>query len=335
MKKITNIQLSHGNGGVESQKLINDIFYKYLDGLILGYGEDAGIVSLNNKNAISTDGYTVSPIFFNGGDIGKLSVYGSCNDVTMMGAKPKYITASFMIEEGLEISQLEEIVKSFALAIKECSVKMVSGDTKILPRGSIDKIFITTTAIGNVKYKDLSAFSIPDNCSIIASGSIGDHGAVIFSTREGININSDLKSDCAFLYPMIEKLFKANIKIYALRDSTRGGIASALNEFANSSNIGIEIKEENLSIKQTVRGICEMLGFEAYNLANEGMCLLCVDNKEVDKTLDILHSTSTGKNAKLIGHTSPENRKKVILETSYGAKRYLEYPSGELLPRIC
>ena len=329
------IQLSHGNGGLESQNLIKDIFYKHLQDLVVYGGEDAGILEANSKLAVSTDGYTISPIFFQGGDIGKLSIYGSCNDVSMMGAKPKYITSSFMIEEGFSFEELEKIVISFSLTIKECGVKLISGDTKILPKGSIDKIFITTTAIGEVIYPNLSAFSLEKDCSIIASGTIGDHGAVIFSSREEIEINSNLKSDCAFLYPMLEALFKENIKIYALRDSTRGGIASVLNEWANSSDIGIAIDEEKLPIKNEVRGICEILGLEAYNLANEGMCVLCVSKKDELKVLDILKNSKIGQNAQIIGQTTNENKKQVILKTSYGAKRYLEYPNGELLPRIC
>ncbi|MDA3967807.1 hydrogenase expression/formation protein HypE [Helicobacter sp. WB40] len=333
--KMQSVQLSHGSGGVESQKLINDIFYKHLQDLVICGGEDAGVFETNSKLAVSTDGYTISPIFFEGGDIGKLSIYGSCNDVSMMGAKPQYITASFMIEEGFLFEELEKIVISFSAAIKECNVKLISGDTKVLPKGTIDKMFITTTAIGEIVYPNLSAFSLQSDCSIIVSGTIGDHGAVIFSKREEIEINSNLQSDCAFLYPMLESLFTENINIYALRDSTRGGIASVLNEWANSSNVGIEINEEKLPIKNEVRGICEMLGFEAYNLANEGMCVLCVSKKDELKTLEILRNSKLGQNAQIIGQTTNENKKQVIFKTSYGARRYLEYPSGELLPRIC
>ena len=190
----------------------------------------------------------------------------------MMGAKPKYLTASFMIEEGFLIEDLKKIIESFSQTLKESDTKLISGDTKVLPKGTLDKVFITTTAIGEFLYPHLqmSAFKIPQDSCILVSGEIGNHGAVIYSKREEISLHSTLKSDCTLLYPMLEELFKNNIQIYALRDATRGGIASVLNEWANTSNIGIEIQEESLPIRDEVRGICELLGFEAYHLANEG-----------------------------------------------------------------
>lgn len=336
-KKDSIITLSHGSGGIESQKLITELFYHYLEGCVIGASEDAGVGEIKDKCAISTDGYTISPLFFPGGDIGKLSVCGSCNDVAMMGAKPKYLTASFMIEEGFLIEDLKKIIESFSQTLKESDTKLISGDTKVLPKGTLDKVFITTTAIGEFLYPHLqmSAFKIPQDSCILVSGEIGNHGAVIYSKREEISLHSTLKSDCALLYPMLEELFKNNIQIYALRDATRGGIASVLNEWANTSNIGIEIQEESLPIRDEVRGICELLGFEAYHLANEGMCVLAIPKEDSTKALDILKQNKLGKNAAIIGHTTATNSKKVVLKTTYGAKRFLDYPSGELLPRIC
>ncbi|CAM2774175.1 hydrogenase expression/formation protein HypE [Helicobacter burdigaliensis] len=332
------IELSHGSGGIESQMLISELFYKHLEGCVIGGGEDAGVGEINKgKCAISTDGYTISPLFFPGGDIGKLSVCGSVNDVTMMGARAKYLSASFMIEEGFSTQELEKIIISFANTLKLSDAKLISGDTKVLPKGTLDKIFITTTAIGEFIYPNLnlSATKIPQDAYILVSGEIGNHGAVIYSKREEINLKSDLQSDCAILYPLLEPLFKENLKIYALRDATRGGIASVLNEWANSSNVGICIDEENLPINNQVKGICELLGFEAYNLANEGMCVLCIHKEDIHKALSLLQSHDLGKNAKIIGTTTSELPKKVVLKTAYGAKRFLDYPSGELLPRIC
>lgn len=331
----SNIQLSHGSGGIQSQILITELFYKHLKGSIVGMGEDAGIGEIKNKMAISTDGYTISPLFFPGGDIGKLAVCGSCNDIAMMGAKAKYLTASFMIEEGFLIKDLEKILESFSKCLKESGAKLISGDTKVLPKGALDKIFITTTAFGEVLYPNLSAFKIPEDTAILLSGDIGDHGAIIYSTREGIDLQSNLQSDCALLYPMLQPLFENDIKIYALRDATRGGIAGVLNEWANASNIGITIEENKLPIKDEVKGICELLGFEAYNLANEGMCVLSIAKEDSKKALEILHKTQNGKNAQMIGYTHNHHPKSVILQTDYGSKRFLEYPSGELLPRIC
>lgn len=331
------ILLSHGSGGVESQNLITELFYPLLEGCVIGGGEDAGIADLKDtKFAVSTDGYVVSPIFFAGGDIGKLSVCGSCNDVAMMGAKARYLSASFMLEEGFKCSELLRIVESFATTLKQSGAKLISADTKVLPKGALDKIFITTTAMGEFCYPhlNLSAFTIPQDCAMIVSGNIGTHGAVIYSNREGINLHSDLQSDCALLYPILEPLFKEKIKLYALRDATRGGIASVLNEWANASNIGIIVEAEKLPILPQVRGICELLGFEAYNLANEGMCVLSVAKDDAERALEILHQNGAA-NATQIGYTTAENPKKVILQTAFGAKRFLDYPSGELLPRIC
>lgn len=334
--KNSTITLAQGSGGIETQALISEFFYPFLEGSVISGGEDAGIINIDSKKlAISTDGYTISPLFFQGGDIGKLCVCGSCNDVAMMGAKAKYLTLSVMLEEGFLIEDLKKILESFSKTLKEADVKLVSGDTKVLPKGALDKIFITTTAFGEFSYPylNLSAFKIPKDCDILVSGSIGDHGAVIYSAREGINLQSDLKSDCALLYPILEELFKEKIEIYALRDATRGGLASVLNEWANASKCGIYIEEENLPIKSQVRGICELLGFEAYNLANEGMCVLCVDKKDSKRALELLQKHNT--NARNIGNTTDENLGKVILKSSYGTKRFLDYPSGELLPRIC
>lgn len=337
LQDLDSILLSHGSGGIESQNLITELFYPYLEGCVIGGGEDAGIGILQNARfAISTDGYVVSPLFFAGGDIGKLCVCGSCNDVAMMGAKACYLSASFMIEEGFLIADLRRIVESFANTLKASGAKLISADTKVLPKGTLDEIFITTTALGEFLYPHLhlSAFGIPQDCAILVSGNIGTHGAVIYSSREGIGLQSDLQSDCALLYPLLEPLFEDKLKLYALRDATRGGIASVLNEWANASKIGIEIEEKNLPILPQVRGVCELLGFEACNLANEGMCVLCVAREDAQKALEILHQNGA-LDATLIGYTTTKNATKVILKTSFGARRFLDYPSGELLPRIC
>lgn len=338
MRIADSILLSYGSGGVESQSLIAEFFYPLLESCVISGGEDAGIGILKNsdKFALSTDGYVVSPLFFAGGDIGKLSVCGSCNDVAMMGAKARYLSASFMIEEGFLTADLQRIVESFAKTLKQSGAKLISADTKVLPKGTLDKIFITTTAMGEFLYPhvSLSAFGIPQDCAILVSGNIGTHGAVIYSSREEIGLQSDLQSDCTLLYPILEPLFASNLTLYALRDATRGGIASVLNEWANASKIGIEIEESHLPILPQVRGICELLGFEAYNLANEGMCVLCVAKEDATKALEILHLQGA-KDAAIIGHTTSQNATKVVLKTPFGARRYLDYPSGELLPRIC
>lgn len=327
------ILLSHGNGGLENSNLIRDIFYKDFKNSILEKSEDSAIIEGNL--AFSTDSYTVSPIFFNGGDIGKLSVCGTCNDLAMMGAKPLYLSCGFIIEEGFEIGDLKKIVSSIKDELEINGAKIVTGDTKVVPKGAVDKIFINTTGIGKVQKNSISSLNLREDDVIIISNSIGEHGASIFAQREGINLETDLKSDCASLWSIIGKLIEANIDIHALRDATRGGLASLLNEWAINSNISIEIEESRVPIKDEVKGICELLGFEAYNLANEGTFAIALPRDEVDKTLNIMRQFKITQNASVIGRVTTEYLKKVILVTPWGTKRFLDMPSGELLPRIC
>ncbi len=225
--------------------------------------------------AFSTDSFTVSPLFFNGANIGKLAICGTCNDLAMMGAKPKYLTCSVIIEEGFEVEQLEIIVNSMKEELAKNEAIIVSGDTKVVPRGAVDKIFINTTGIGEILYSGISSNSITEDDLILVSRDIGAHGATIFTAREGMDMHSNLKSDCNSLYPLVKALIDASIKITALRDATRGGVSAVLNEWAKQSNICIEVEEEQIPVSDEVKGICEMLGFEATNLANEGTFFTC------------------------------------------------------------
>lgn len=331
------IMLAQGNGGAESNELINKVFRKYLGKFFVSLDEDAGIFESNNITyASSTDSYIISPIFFPGGDIGKLSICGSSNDVAMMGAKPKYINIGFMIEEGFEIKSLEKILTSMSKELEYTDIKILSADTKIAPYSSMDKIFINTTAIGEVQKQNISAKNLEVNDDIIISGDIGRHGGVIFCARNEIGLSSSLQSDCKQLYPMLEKIFESEIPIHSLRDATRGGIASVLNEWANASKVDIELDEKSILILKEVSGICEILGLEPYSLANEGLCLFGVSKKYTKEVLEILHSHVDGKNACIIGEVKQSSLKpKVILAHPYGGKRYLDYPQGEILPRIC
>ena len=327
-----NITLAHGNGGEENNELIRKIFYKHFKNDILEKSEDSAIIE-DGKLAFTTDSFTVSPLFFNGGDIGKLAICGTCNDLAMMGAKPKYMTCSVIIEEGFSSRDLEKIVKSMKTELLINGAIVVSGDTKVVPKGSVDKIFINTTGIGTIQQKGITASGLKEGMSILLSRDIGAHGATIFASREGIEFDSTLKTDCASLYPQIKALIDANIKIVAMRDATRGGVSAVLNEWAKTSNVCIEINEESIPVKEEVRGICEMLGFEAVNLANEGTFVLCVAKVDEDKALEVLqktHSTSA-----IIGTVTNQYKGKVILNSSWGTKRFLDLPTGELLPRIC
>ncbi|MDX4012636.1 hydrogenase expression/formation protein HypE [Aliarcobacter skirrowii] len=328
------ITLAHGNGGAENSELIKEVFYKAFKNEILEKSEDAAVIQ-NGTLAFSTDSFTVTPLFFNGANIGKLAICGTCNDLAMMGAKPKYLTCSVIIEEGFEVEQLEIIVNSMKEELAKNEAIIVSGDTKVVPRGAVDKIFINTTGIGEVLYGGISSNNITQDDLILVSRDIGAHGATIFTAREGINMNSNLKSDCNSLYPQVKALIDANIKITALRDATRGGVSAVLNEWAKQSNICIEVEEENIPVSDEVKGICEMLGFEATNLANEGTFLLAIPKNDASRAIEVLHKFEEAKNASIIGKVTQQYPQKVILNSSWGTKRFLDTPTGELLPRIC
>jgi len=328
------ITLAQGNGGEENQALIKNIFYKYFENDILSQSEDAAIIE-GGKLAFTTDSFTVSPLFFSGGDIGKLAICGTCNDLAMMGAKPKYLTCSVIIEEGFSTDLLEKIVHSMYLELSVNGATVVSGDTKVVPKGSVDKLFINTTGIGIVQQKGISSHAISDGDAILISRDIGCHGAAIFAAREGIEISSALQSDCASLYPQVQALLDAGIHISAMRDATRGGIAAVLNEWAEQSNICIEIEESSLPISDEVQGICELLGFEATALANEGTFALAVKKEDAHKALKVLKQFNGCQMASIVGEANQTFPKKVIVKSPWGTSRYLETPSGELLPRIC
>ncbi len=328
------ITLSHGNGGEENNELISKIFYKAFKNEILEQSEDAAVIQ-DGSLAFSTDSFTVSPIIFPGADIGKLAVCGTCNDLAMMGAKPKYLTCSVILEEGFEIDTLKTIVESMKKELEINGAIVVSGDTKVVPKGSVDKIFINTTGIGEIQKKGISSNSITTDDVILVSNSIGKHGATIFAAREGIDLSTNLKSDCASLWPIVQKLIENDIKITALRDATRGGVSAVLNEWAKQSDVCIEVQEQDIPVCDEVNGICELLGFEALALANEGTFVLAIKKEDAQKALEVLHSCENSKEAKIIATVTQQYEKRVILNSPWGTKRFLETPTGELLPRIC
>lgn len=328
------ITLANGNGGQENNELISEVFYKAFKNDILEKSEDAAIIH-GGELAFSTDSFTVSPLFFAGADIGKLAVCGTCNDLAMMGAAPKYLTCSVIIEEGFETRELERIVRSMKQELEVNGAIVVSGDTKVVPRGSVDKIFINTTGIGEVQKKGISSNNITQDDLILVNRDIGCHGATIFAAREGIEMSSALQSDCESLYPQVKALIDANIKITALRDATRGGVSAVLNEWAKQSNICIEVQEESIPVSDEVFGICEMLGFDATALANEGTFVLAINKYDADKAVEILKTFSNCQRATIIGKVTDLHIQKVILNSSWGTSRFLDTPSGELLPRIC
>jgi len=326
------IKLAHGNGGIENAQLIESIFYEAFANEILAKSEDAAIIE-GGKLAFSSDSFTVTPLFFAGGDIGKLAVCGTCNDLAMMGAQPKYLSSSFIIEEGFSVDELRSIVRSMAEELAKNGAQVVCGDTKVVPKGSVDRVFINTTGVGELLVEGISSNGITQEDVILVSRDIGAHGATIFAAREGIELSSNLQSDCCSLYSVVKELIDAGIAITAMRDATRGGLAAVLNEWAKQSDITIEIEEDKIPIGDEVMGLCELLGFEASALANEGTFVLAVAQEESERALEVLQGFNP--NAALIGKVSSAYPQKVVLQSAWGTQRFLDMPSGELLPRIC
>ena len=325
------ITLAMGNGALENLELIRLIF-KYLKNPYLKKAEDSTLLCDIKDPLITMDSFTISPPFFSGGDIGKLSVAGVCNDLAVMGAKPMFLTLSFIIEEGFETKKFIQILRSIK---KECKINgafVVGGDTKVVPKGAVDQIFISASAVGK-RVAFLSETRIKAGDVILLSGDIAKHGASVFATRKEIDFQTQLQSDCQSLWIPIQKLIKNKLPLKACRDATRGGIATVLNEWAMKSGLCFEIEEEKVIVDDQTKGVCEMLGLDPYILANEGRFLCVVDKKGAKKSLKILKKFN--KNAAIIGKVTKANPQKVILKTSYGGSRFLEMPSGEILPRIC
>lgn len=329
------IQLSHGGGGEETNSLIHDLFYRYFGNDILIAAEDAAVLEVDKKIAFTTDSFTVSPIFFNGGNIGKLAIAGTVNDLAMMGAKPLYLSAGFIIEEGFEFDDLELIVKSMASELEKSGAKIVCGDTKVVPRGAVDQIFINTSGIGKIVKEDISANNLQEGDMLIVSGDVGRHGAAILIEREGLGISSDLQSDCATLWPAVEALIASGISLSAMRDATRGGLSAVLNEWAQQSRVCLEVEEASVPVDEAVQGICELFGFEAFDFANEGTFILAVPEECAEPAVQILQKVGMASRAAIIGRVTMKKEGKVILRSPYGSSRYLDLPKGELLPRIC
>lgn len=332
------ITLACGNGGEESSKLISDLFYKYFKNSELIKGNDASIIDINNERiAISTDSFVIKPIFFKNGDIGKLSVCGTINDLAVSGAIPKYITVAFVIEEGFLIKDLERIVISISNEAKKNDVFIIAGDTKVVERGSCDGIYINTTGIG-ILPKDrevLDYKNIKSGDKIIVSGTIGDHGTSIMCEREELGVNSEIKSDCASLYKLTKEILKCSNNIRIMRDPTRGGLATTLKELVDSSRMSMRINEEDIPINDGVYSICDMLGLDPLYIANEGKLICIVSKEDSTEVLDVMKSLKVGENAKIIGEVLEESKKKLYYKTIIGSERILEKAKGEQIPRIC
>lgn len=330
------VLLDYGSGGRASQRLISELFLKYLGNPELNRLNDAAQINLSGPLAMSTDSFTVDPIFFPGGDIGSLAVHGTVNDVAMLGAVPKYLTCGYIIEEGLDMDDLERIVASMGEAARHAGVDIVTGDTKVVPRGAVDKIFINTTGVGEIIVDPCPCGDLATPGDVVlVSGTIGDHGLTILGTRQGLSFESDVKSDSAALNHLLVKLVREIPDIHVLRDPTRGGLATTLNEITISSNVCCEMEEDKIPVRPEVKGGCSILGLDPLYLANEGKFLCILPEARAGKALEIMRADSLGTDACMVGRIVEENPGKVILKTPLGGKRLLNMLEGEQLPRIC
>ena len=328
------VKLHHGNGGVMSHKLIKEVFVSRFSNQT-NTSCDSAILRVNTGEiAFTTDSYVVSPVFFRGGDIGKIAVCGTVNDLAVSGAKPLFLSCGFIIEEGFEISDLEKIADSMANIANKCGVQIVTGDTKVVPRGCADKIFINTSGIGSIISKSCEQFCKGDK--VIVTGTIGDHGASILLSRENMFEDINIKSDCAPLSTMLNDLStQIGPQIVLMKDPTRGGVATTLNEIINSTEFGIELDAQNIPVNSGVKGVCNMLGLDPLYLANEGKALIVVKNGYEQQALNILKQHEYGKNSCMIGEVTQDFKGKVVSKSQLGIHKIIDMLYQDQLPRIC
>jgi len=330
------ILLAHGSGGRLAHDLVEKSFIKTLANPLLARLDDSAVFNLSGRLAFTTDSYVVSPIFFPGGDIGKLAICGTVNDLAMSGARPLYLSLAFIIEEGLSLAELEQVVNSVRLAAGEAGVEIVTGDTKVVPRGSADRLFINTAGVGLIpEGVDIGGDKAQPGDKVILSGAIGDHGIAVISQREGLSFATTLKSDCAPLGGLVADMLNASPNINCLRDPTRGGLATTLNELARQSKVSIRIEEKNIPVREEVLGACEMLGFDPLYVANEGKLVAIVPDKDAARILKAMRKNKYGKDAVIIGEVAAEKPGRVVMKTVLGAHRIVDMLVGDLLPRIC
>ena len=330
------ILLAHGSGGKLAHELVEKSFVKAFANPFLAKLDDSAVMDFSGRLAFTTDSYVVSPIFFPGGDIGKLAVCGTVNDLAMSGAKPLYLSLSFIIEEGLPQDALNEIVDSVRKAAREAGVEIVTGDTKVVNRGSADKFFINTAGVGIIpEGVDISGNRARPGDRVILSGTIGDHGIAVLSKREGLSFSTQLESDCAPLGRLVAEMLAVSLDIHCLRDPTRGGLATTLNELAKQSKVSIRIEEEKIPVREEVLAACELLGFDPLYVANEGKLVAIVPAKDADKILKAMRENHYGTGAAIIGEVKAEHPGRVVMKTCLGTSRIVDMLVGDLLPRIC
>ena len=330
------VVLGHGSGGKLSHDLINRLFLPDLGKAAPRALDDAAVLNINGQRlALTTDSHVVSPLFFPGGDIGRLAVCGTVNDLAMVGAKPIALTCGFVVEEGLSFEILQRVVKSMRESAAEAGVYIAAGDTKVVQKGGADKLFINTSGVGSVEAGvNISGTNAQIGDVVIISGTMGDHGVAVLSARENLEFETDLQSDVAPLNHLVEAMMGVG-EIHVLRDPTRGGVATTLNEIASQSKVGIELLETTLPVKPQVRAACEMLGFDPLNIANEGKLLAIVKAEDAENILNVMKKTKYGEEACIIGKVIETKNPQVRLRTAIGGTRLIDMLPGEMLPRIC
>jgi len=331
------VKLVHGGGGRLSRQLIDEVFLPVLGNRYLNTLDDSARLELSgSKLAFTTDSFVVDPIFFPGGDIGRLAVCGTVNDLSVVGAKPLYLSIGLIIEEGFPMEQLKRIVESIKKTADEADVLVVTGDTKVVERGNADGIFINTSGIGILRDKvEISGSNAMIGDRIIVNGPLGNHGMAIVTSRQNLGFKSQIHSDVAPLNHLTEKMLETTDRIHAMRDATRGGVVTVLNEIAQSSNVGIELDEQEIPVSEDVRGACEILGFDPLYMANEGVLVAFVHSDDAESLVKEMKKLKYGKKSKIIGRVVETSQGRVTLRTKIGSRRILDMLSGEQLPRIC
>lgn len=339
MKTEKKILLGHGSGGKLSHELINNLFLKHFHNPILADMADSAVIELSGMQfAFTTDSYVVDPLFFPGANIGKLAIAGTVNDLAVSGAKPLCLSAAFIIEEGLPSAVLEQIVAEMAAEAKAAGINIVTGDTKVVEKGKCDKVFINTAGVGFFS-PELPPFAgkktLAPGDKILINGTIGDHGMAVLAARNELPLQAEIGSDCACLHELIAEARKATAKIKFMRDATRGGLATVIAELCENSPFGIELNEEAIPVKEAVRGMCELLGFDPMFVANEGKAVMVVESQEAESLLQSLKNHPLGKDAAIIGEVVDRHHGVCWLKTNYGSARIVDMLAGEQLPRIC
>ena len=335
--KYERIVMAHGGGGSLTHELIKELFAREFDNPVLRTSDDSAVLAMNRQGyAFTTDSYVVKPYFFPGGDIGRLAVCGTVNDLAMQGAQPQWLSLGFILEEGLPLADLEKIVASIRQAVAEVGVQIVTGDTKVVERGRCEGLYINMAGIGRVVTKNwIGGANARPGDVVIVNGPLGEHGVAVMSCREGIEFQTSVVSDCAPLWPLVKEILETGVEIHTMRDPTRGGLAAAVCDIARASGVGIRLNESAIPIDPAVRGACDLLGLDPLAIANEGKLILFCRALDGERVLAAMNRHPLGREARIIGEVQEKPKSLALLRTTIGGERIIDMPTGEDLPRIC